>query len=115
MKMSPESIALACFTFVTVVLLGGWQQIAALVSTSGLLPGGYGDELHVVLIAVVVDLPVALAMAAATRVGSVAESSWGRAFAQATVPLGFLALLASIVFVLGTISGHSNGVFFPRL
>ncbi|TCJ21916.1 hypothetical protein [Nocardioides jejuensis] len=114
MKMSPESIALACFTFVTVVLLGGWQQIAMLASSSGLLPEGYGN-LHTVLIAVAVDLPVALAMAAATRVGSVAESSWGRAFAQATVPLGFLALLASIVFVLGTISGHSNGVFFPRL
>lgn len=115
MKSSPEALVIACFTFVVAVLLGGWQQIHLLAATTGILPGGNGS-LVAVLLAVAVDVPVALAAVGATRSAAATVTPWARALGQATLPLAGLIVLASVIYVIGSLtSGQGHGYFLPRM
>lgn len=114
MKSSPDAIAIAGFTFVVAVLIGGWQQIHMLAVASGLLPGDPGGAVAV-LLALAVDVPVVLAAAGAVRAAAVATAAWVRAFGQATVPLAGLIVLASLIYVTGSFAGSPHGFFYPRM
>ncbi|MDO7867936.1 hypothetical protein [Nocardioides jiangxiensis] len=104
MKTSPEAIALASFTFVVAVLLGGWQQIAmlavGLVSRFSPVHGPTGDALIVSLSVSV----LAIVAAVAARSAAAVTTGWVKVLGDATVLLAALVVLAAIALVLGSVA-----------
>ena len=104
MKTSPEAIALACFTFVVAVMLGGWQQIAMLavgaVSRFSPVHGPTGDA---VIVSVSVAVLVIVAAVAGRSAGAV-TTGWPKVLGDATVLLAGLVVLAAIALVLSSVA-----------
>jgi peptidoglycan biosynthesis protein MviN/MurJ (putative lipid II flippase) len=104
MKTSPEAIALACFTLVFAILIGGWQQIAmlsvGLVSRFSPVHGPTGDAL---IVAATVSVVVIVAAVAARTAGAV-TTGWPKVLGDATVILAVLVVLAAVALVLGSVA-----------
>lgn len=106
MKFSPEAIAIASFTFVVALLLGGWQQVALLVH--GLLGTMVPGESRVVTSLLIGGAVTALAGgAAALAHASAAATSapWARSLGEGTVLVAGLVIVASIVYAIAAIVG----------
>jgi hypothetical protein len=107
-NISAESKVIASFTFVVVMMLGGWQSVGMLVAQ--VFHGGLAPELSRTAFSLLVYLAIGAATLGAlllARAGAeVAEAVWARHLGHATVLLGSLVLLAA---ALGLISSLASG------
>lgn len=107
MKTTPEAIAVACFTLVVTLLLGGWQQVTVLTARLfGPYVPGMGGGVEVTGALVVAALAVGALVAALRVAGPGTGSGWAGHLAGATAILGSVVVLASIVSVLATLVGN---------
>lgn len=99
MKTSPEALAVACFTTLSAIMLGGWSGIGMLVARLGgnVMPVGGPVVLGLIHAAAVAVPGVVLGLAAR----SAAEATtvpWARTVGQAAVLLSGIVVLLSVLF-----------------
>lgn len=106
MKTSPEAIALACFTTLTAIMLGGWSSIGMLVARLGgnVMPVGGPFVLGLIHAAAVAVPAVALGLAAHSAAEATA-APWARTTGQAAVLLSGAIVLVSVLFGLFSAAG----------
>ena len=108
MKTSPEAIALACFTTVAAIMLGGWSGIGMLVARLGgnVMPVGGTLVLGLIHAAAVAVPAIALGLAARSA-AEATTTPWARTVGQAAVLLSGLVVLVAVLF--GLTAAISNG------
>lgn len=106
MKTSPEAIAIACFTFVVALLIGGWQQVALLVHglLGGVLPNA--GRFDAVFASLVVLVTAVGASVLARNAAEATSQPWAGALGGAATLLALLIVLAAIAHMATAVLGR---------